>query len=412
MARRPTLAKVALAAGVSKSTAGNVLSGRKTMSVATTQRVLAAAHALGYRADPKASGLSRGTASTLGVFYSGYMPDYTRRPSTIFWPRLNEGLVRRCAQAGTVVAFCGPNQAQELIDCGVDALLVLGQGIEDFDSLHIPFGMPIIAADPIPGRTVSFDIHDPYTVTRVVVDHFVAHERLQIGWLRGVGAENMFDRWTPAFAELAASDGASFTVAHHDLSSDGIGSALDELLAANVNAIFATFANSVKLASELRKRGIRLPDDVALVVLAEGLIEEAMTPALSTLSMKSIEVGEVIAEYCLDAITQAPYVARELPLELVVRESSLCIPGADDRARIAREQVHVSTGLATADSGPSKSPAHANLISDLRHPNLVASGLHPSDIIAATSPAVGVLGGATSVGNGASAGYSSPQTPN
>lgn len=326
MSSRPTLAKVALAAGVAKSTAGNVLSGRKKMSEETSRRVLEAATLLGYRADAKASGLSRGSAPILGVLYSGYMPELISRRSSLYWPRFNEGIVQRCSLDGTVAAFAGEKQAQALIDGGVDALLVVGQNLNHFDELHIPFGMPILAADPVPGRTVQFAMHDEDAVADEVIGHFVDQGRRRIGWLRGAGADNMFDPWSIALHAAAQRRGAEFTVAAHDLSSSQIGSAIDVLTAANVDAIFATFANSRKLATQLRLREIRTPDDVALVVLAEGVIEEAMTPAISTLSLMSFESGAIVASYCLAEIHGQPLPADGPPFELTVRESSAVNP--------------------------------------------------------------------------------------
>lgn len=322
MASRPTLAKVALAAGVSKSTAGNVLSGRKQMSAATSKRVLEVAASLGYRADSKASGLSRGTAPTLGVLYSGYMPELMSRRSSLYWPRFNEGIVQRCSLDGTVAAFAGEQQAQALIDGGVDALLIVGQNLNHFDELHIPFGMPIVAADPVPGRTVSFAMHDEHAIANQVIDHFVDVGRSRIGWLRGEGADNMFEPWAVALAKAAKERAVSFTVAVHDLSSTQIGSAIDTLMAQDVDAIFSTFANSKKLATQLRLREIITPDDVALVVLAEGVIEDAMTPPISTLSLMSFESGAAIAGYCLAAIHDTPQPSEGLPFELTIRESS------------------------------------------------------------------------------------------
>ncbi|MGB3676898.1 MAG: LacI family DNA-binding transcriptional regulator [Candidatus Nanopelagicales bacterium] len=324
MAVRPTLAKVALAAGVSKSTAGNVLSGRRQMSEETARRVYEAAKQLGYRADTKASGLSRGSAPILGVLYSGYMPDLVSRRSSLYWPRFNEGIVQRCSADGTVAAFAGEQQAQALINGGVNAVLVLGQDLKHFDDLHIPFGMPIIATDPVPGRTVQFAMHEPFDVAATVIGHFVDSGRSRIGWLRGDGAANMFDPWAVALDETAADRGVEFSVAMHDLSSEQIGLAIDALMKAGVNAIFATFANSSKIAHQLRARGIRTPEDVALVVQAEGVIEEAMTPSISTLSLMSFESGAVVASYCLAEIHGTAAPTAPPPFELTVRESSRC----------------------------------------------------------------------------------------
>ncbi|MGO1545510.1 MAG: LacI family DNA-binding transcriptional regulator [Gulosibacter sp.] len=65
--RRPTIRDVAKRAGVSPSTVSHALSGRRTISESTKQRVFAAVDELGYGADPIASSLRRGRTQLIGL---------------------------------------------------------------------------------------------------------------------------------------------------------------------------------------------------------------------------------------------------------------------------------------------------------------------------------------------------------
>ena len=101
MASRPTLAKVALTAGVSKTTASYVLNGQKKMSAETTRRVKEAARRLGYRLDASASGLSRGRTQVVGVLTGKTVTELVTGSNSLFWLRLNDSFVQRCSEEGS-----------------------------------------------------------------------------------------------------------------------------------------------------------------------------------------------------------------------------------------------------------------------------------------------------------------------
>jgi DNA-binding LacI/PurR family transcriptional regulator len=65
--RRPTMADVATAAGVSRTLVSFILDGKPGASDETRQRVLAVANEIGYRPDSAARMLARGRSRTLGV---------------------------------------------------------------------------------------------------------------------------------------------------------------------------------------------------------------------------------------------------------------------------------------------------------------------------------------------------------
>src|SRR5882757_9949610 len=78
---RPTLAGVAARAGVSGSTASLVFSGAGPVSVATRERVLAAAAELDYAGpDPTARSLRRGRSGVIGVVTEDSLAEAFRDP--------------------------------------------------------------------------------------------------------------------------------------------------------------------------------------------------------------------------------------------------------------------------------------------------------------------------------------------
>ena len=72
--RRPTMADVAARAGVSRALVSLVFRGQPGAGPATRERVVQAAHELGYRPDTAARLLARGRSRTLGVLLTVHQP--------------------------------------------------------------------------------------------------------------------------------------------------------------------------------------------------------------------------------------------------------------------------------------------------------------------------------------------------
>lgn len=301
---------------MSKTTAANVLSGRKKASPETTRRVLAAAKSLDYRLDSAASSLSRGRTPVIGVMVAEFVPGMVVSGiSAVF--------VQRCSEAGLVVSFASQAKAQALLDSGIDMLVVLGSADRNFlDSLKMPFGLPVVAMETVDGRPFSWAHHDPVAIARTVMGHLGDQGCRHVGWLLGPGVDAVFEPWTLALDEVAGDMGLAFTTVRHDGTPDGVTHAMGELLAAGVEGVFSAMAPTPMVYDALRALGKSAPVDVLLVVQADGVVEDAMTPKISTLSLMSLLSGVVIADLCIATVAGRPVEPVQLPFELSVRESS------------------------------------------------------------------------------------------
>jgi DNA-binding LacI/PurR family transcriptional regulator len=80
---------------------------------------------------------------------------------------------------------------------------------------------------------------------------------------------------------------------------------------------------AVGALAELRRRRLRVPDDVAVVGYEDSILARHTAPPLTTVRQPVEEIGRTMARI-LTGITQqgGPRQQRTLPTELVVRESS------------------------------------------------------------------------------------------
>lgn len=325
MASRPTLAKVALTAGVSKTTASYVLNGQKKMSAETTRRVKEAARRLGYRLDSSASGLSRGRSQVIGVLAVESVTELVVGANSLFWLRFNDAFIRGCSDEGLVVSFAGERRAQELIDSGIDALLVLGNhATEVFEELRVPFGLPIISLDPIPRHDNVQLSYDNDAIAAAVAGHLRDEGCTHLHWLSVKGAERVFGPLNTSLERWAAANDLEFSTSTHDSTPEGIQRAIDAALEAGVDGVFSALGIPRLVTEAITNRGKSIPGDVLLVMQAEGLVEQSMTPSISTMSYRSFDCGKAVADMCVGVVRDGSHPA-EIPLEfeLIVRESSL-----------------------------------------------------------------------------------------
>lgn len=319
---RPTLAKVALLANVSKATASNALSGGGRVSAETTARVRAAALSLGYRTDLNARQLSIGRVPTIGMLAPSSVQQMVRQRESLFWLRLNDGFIGRCSDLGCAVTLIMDTRAQLLIDSGIDVLVLLGKHdadvVEQFD---LPFGLPVLSGHDVGELKANIAQHNPKEVAETVMSHLLDIGRRHASWMPG----NDFDqipRWESELRNAAANAGIEFSMQSHDDSRQSADAAISRAVADGVDAIFGMFQYPETILGVLRERNVTVPEQLALIFQSEGLIERAVSPSITTLSLCGFRSGELLAEHAVTVAQAVSHEQRPLPIELTIRQST------------------------------------------------------------------------------------------
>jgi DNA-binding LacI/PurR family transcriptional regulator len=147
--RRPTLADVARAAGVSVSTASIAFSGSGPVSDATRERVLAAAASLGYDGpDPRARSLRQGRSGVIGVVLEGSLLYAFRDPVTSI---TLDGIATALGPGGGgLLLLTDSGEGAATIDtAAVDAVILLGCSTRVDHSIDV-FGrrdIPVVSVE-------------------------------------------------------------------------------------------------------------------------------------------------------------------------------------------------------------------------------------------------------------------------
>jgi LacI family transcriptional regulator len=331
-----TLADVARRAGVSVATASRVLNGStRVVNPELKARVMDAARLLRYVPNAHAQALVRERSAVVGVIVHDVSDPY--------FAEITRGIQRCASEARRLVLICNsyrePDRELELVRLlhgqRVEALILAGSGLNDRSYIQTliqqidAFGAAgghtaLIGRHAIPGSAVIPDNSGGARAT--------AHMLFELGHRRfGVvsGPELLtttHDRlggFQRGLLERGIELPPSQIVAG-DFSRDGGRRATLDLLDRHpqITAIFAlNDVMAIGALAALRERGIGVPEAISVVGYDDIPIAADVTPALTTVRVPMVELGERAVQLAL-APLDAPFQVEHLPTEIVVRAST------------------------------------------------------------------------------------------
>lgn len=318
-----TIYDVAARAGVSISTVSLTLNAPDRVKPATRERIHAAIEALGFQ--PKSDAVSR---ARRGLGRVGVLAPFTSHPS--FARRLNGVLTATAGRPLEIVLYDGASAADSLL-----STLPLTRRVDGMIVMGLPFSDDVAArlADERM-RTVLVELRRPGFSSvaadderggRMVAEHLVAlgHRRVAfIGQVQHVEyASPSEQRLAGLRAGLEASGGelpeARVRRVEH-VPDAAYGAAVELLDDAPEDRPTAIFAHDDALAAAVvraaRDRGLRVPDDVAVVGFDDGELAEQL--GLTTIRQPFEGSGSIAAETLVAQLADPSLPARQISLEL------------------------------------------------------------------------------------------------
>jgi LacI family transcriptional regulator len=335
-ARGPaTLIDVAQLADVHPSTASRALNAgtQGKVSAATVARVVEAARRLGYQPNSLARGLKMSRTFTVGML----VPDLTNP----LFPPIVRGIEDRLREAGCtlVLANTDNDDAKErslwetMTARRVDGLILATARreyplLEEITAAGIPAVMVNRTTD---APTVPSVTNDDHSGIGQAVRHLVAlgHRRIaHVGGTQrvstGLGRYHSFLSWMQS--EGLEVDPRLVVFARWFQEQLGE-QAFDELLDRGVDFTAAVCGNDLLALGgydALRRRGLRIPDDVSVVGYNDIPFNAKFSPPLTSVRVPQYHIGFKAAEILLQTIDKPEAHPADLRLkpELVVRGST------------------------------------------------------------------------------------------
>jgi DNA-binding LacI/PurR family transcriptional regulator len=316
------LLDVARAAKVSRSTASNVFSNPERVGPKLRQRVEAAAKAMGYAGpDPKGRILRAGKINVLGVLSPLQMgvADTLRNP---VFAQFLQGVAQTCDEAGVSLLIVPDLPGKNGIASALVDGFIFGR-IEHLDQLDAANRrrLPYAVVDFDAGPTINSVSVDAHSGAKAAALHLLelGHRRFGImSFLRDSGSAKLFPvgrARDPTMAGIQVDqkklEGYADALAEYDLNIDDVavvqagawdpdaaGIMLDA--APEATAILSmSVMQAIAIIHEARRRGIKVPDELAVVGFNDIPEAALCQPPLTTVDSLTREKGRAAAELVL-----------------------------------------------------------------------------------------------------------------
>ncbi len=303
--RSPTAEDVACLAGVSRTTVSLVLNGAPDarISVETRQRVLEAAARLNYRPHAGARHLVRGRSEVI-AFVMRQTPDQVWADA--FLPQVLRGLSEALREANLHLLLfpLSPDQAPEetsrlLQERRVDGMILSGPRFEDREWLeHWAQETPVVLIGHLAGSALpSVDV-DNTAAAAMATRHLLrlGHRRIGLITNAPLSYTASYERWL-GYRQALEEAGIPYddALVAQGAFTPASGAAAMERLLQLPDPPSAVFVASDVVAfgalQAVRRRGLRIPQDLALVGFDDVPLSAYLDPPLSTVHLPAEDLG-------------------------------------------------------------------------------------------------------------------------
>lgn len=331
LTKRPTITDVATTAGVSKGTVSRYLNGRQWVSTESGDAVRAAIEQLGYVPNSAARNLAKDRTNTVALIFCE--PTRMLSQNAIF-VELLVTVTRELAEQG-IAAFLmfadqdnlKPGVIAYLRGRHVDgAIMLSASSDDDFVDALIATGVPMVGAGPVTSARVTevpFVGVDDAMGSRQAVDHLIATGHRRIGVVTGeLATPGALLRSQAAQTALTQAGLEPWAVEAEGYSVEAGMAATAAILRAHphLDALYvASDVLAIGALRVLRERGLRVPQDVAVVGFDDIPPAATLDPPLTTIA--TIEDGRSPVRLLLAMLEGKNVESVVLPTRLVSRAS-------------------------------------------------------------------------------------------
>ncbi|MGV3640208.1 MAG: LacI family DNA-binding transcriptional regulator [Adhaeribacter sp.] len=331
-----TIIDIARELNLSKSTVSRALTGHPKVKAATREAVLALAEKLDYQRNMLAINLVKSQSNTLGII----VPEFV----TSFFPQVIIGAQEEALRAGYNIIISQSNESYEtevanakvMLANRVDGLMVsLSKETRNFDHLKIfqRKGIPIVFFNRVcEEMQVPKVVVDDYDGAFKAVEHLIRTGKKRIAHLAGpdslLVSRKRLNGYLDALRQYQQPVVEELIIPY-DLTVEKVKIYVKHLLELEEppDALFAiNDPTAIEAMQIIKKKGLRIPQDIAVVGFSNDYASALIEPSLSTVAQPMQEIGRSAVQLLLDQLdrdmSEWKAITRTLKTELIIRDSS------------------------------------------------------------------------------------------
>lgn len=333
--RHVSLKDLAKEIGVSISTVSRALNNHPDISPEVTRKIQKLAAEMNYSPNPLAMGLLKQATKMIGVI----VPDLV----THFYSSIISGIEEIAEQNGYYILIASSNESlkkeissvENLLKTRVEGLIVcLSQETKRYDHFDrlINNNIPLVFFDRV-CRTneVPSVIVDNIEAAKKITQHFYTNGFRRIAYIAGPDHLNISQERTSGYLKGLKSCGLDFKSEFLEKCNMSTREAMNSTsrlldLPERPDAIFGINDTVVFAAmKEIKRRGMRIPEDIALVGFTDEFHSTVVDPPLTSITHPTFEMGQVAARLFFKQIGNQEINPEQIILKtkLVVRKSSV-----------------------------------------------------------------------------------------
>ncbi|MGV3505469.1 MAG: LacI family DNA-binding transcriptional regulator [Adhaeribacter sp.] len=331
-----TIIDIARELHLSKSTVSRALTGHPKVKASTREAVLALADKLDYQRNMLAINLVKSQSNTLGII----VPEFV----TAFFPQVIIGAQEEALRAGYNIIISQSNESYEtevanarvMLANRVDGLMVsLTKETRNFDHLKIfqRKGIPIVFFNRVcEEMQVPKVVVDDYDGAFKAVEHLIRTGKKRIAHLAGPDSLAVSRKRLNGYLDALRQYHQPIVeelIIPYDLTLEKVKIYVKHLLELEEppDALFAiNDPTAIEAMQIIKKKGLRIPQDIAVVGFSNDYASALIEPSLSTVAQPMQEIGRSAVQLLLDQldrdVSEWKAITRTLKTELLIRDSS------------------------------------------------------------------------------------------
>lgn len=340
----PTVYDVAERANVSIATVSRVYRNPDSVRAQTRDRVLAVARELGYVPSGSARGLASRSTGVLGLCFPDHGDPEAGEDEPLYVDEIIRGMERAARRRGYALLVAasladGPESLVASVLGRADGFAVLARTIatEDLELMARRLPVVLIAGpreiDRLDHIEVANADGERELVTHLIVDHGLRRLAFVGGAAGSPEADARFLGYQQALDEAGLPVPEEPAV-RGDLTQAGGRAATRRLLdlPPPEALVYANDQMAIGGLDMLERRGVRVPEDVAVVGFDGIPLGRVVRPGLTTVTRPMRRLGETAVELLVERLADPALVPRSvlLPVTQTRRASCGCPPGGVD----------------------------------------------------------------------------------